>query len=205
MNRRKKRAKRNRRQRAQLDRDHRNISAARAQEPGPWGPFDVWREVRKAVSALITGQPRPTYEKPRPATICRDCQATNDPGASECWLCGRRDWRGDPASPATKPVAETADRARLISFVETILIVLALAVVGAGAVRLAPGLGIAFLILLVPAWIITEKKARSQNQPMSAPRKFAEIVWWMIVIPFLLALSLPALLVVICTGAIGLL
>ncbi len=176
---RKKRAKLNRRQKAKRNRDRQGIAATKAQDP------------------------RPAHEKPRPATICRDCQATNDPAASECWLCGRRDWRGNPASPATKPLAKTVGRARLMSWFETILIVLALAVVGAGIVRLAPGVGIAFLILLVPAWVITEKTARSRKQSMSAHRKLGEILWWTIVIPSLLVLTLPILLVIICTGVIG--
>ena len=203
MNSRKKRAKRKRDQDAKRDRDFRKLSATRARGPGPWGRFDVWSELRNAASALIPGGPGSADEKPRPARICRECQATNDPGASECWLCGRRDWRGDPASPATKLVAETAPRSRLMSWVETILIVLALAIVGAGIVRLAPGVGIAFLILLVPAWVLSEKRARSQKEPMSAHRKFGEILWRTIVIPFLLVLSLPILLVMICTAAIG--
>jgi ribosomal protein L40E len=147
-------------------------------------------------------EPSPAHEKPRSATICRDCQATNDPGASECWLCSRRDWR-DPNPAAIKPHAETTSDARLTTYVETILIGLALAIVGAGAVRLAPGLGIAFLILLVPAWAITEKRSRSRKAPMSAHRKFANIVGTAILIPFGLALCLPIFLICICAAAIG--
>jgi hypothetical protein len=30
------------------------------------------------------------------APKCRHCDATNDSGASECWLCQRRDWREPP-------------------------------------------------------------------------------------------------------------
>ena len=30
------------------------------------------------------------------APSCRHCGATNDPGASECWLCQRKDWREPP-------------------------------------------------------------------------------------------------------------
>jgi hypothetical protein len=33
---------------------------------------------------------------PGPESSCRHCRATNDPGASECWLCSCRDWRGPP-------------------------------------------------------------------------------------------------------------
>jgi hypothetical protein len=40
-----------------------------------------------------------------PEVICRECGATNDAGASECWLCHRRDWRSDGSSPSAKPAA----------------------------------------------------------------------------------------------------
>jgi hypothetical protein len=30
---------------------------------------------------------------PDPEPTCWECGATNDPGASECWLCQRPDWR----------------------------------------------------------------------------------------------------------------
>jgi hypothetical protein len=77
-----------------------------------------------------------------------------------------------------------------MSSVETLLIALALAVVEIGVARLAPRLGIALLILLVPAWAITEWEARRQNQPMSAPRKLAWIVGLTVVIPVMLVVSL---------------
>jgi ribosomal protein L40E len=41
---------------------------------------------------------------PMPELVCRECGATNDPGASECWLCQRRDWQSDGASVPTKPI-----------------------------------------------------------------------------------------------------
>jgi ribosomal protein L40E len=43
--------------------------------------------------------------KLRDPPICRECGATNDAVASECWLCHRRDWRFDVASPAAKPAS----------------------------------------------------------------------------------------------------
>jgi hypothetical protein len=238
MNRRKKRAQRNRQEKAKLDRDHRKISALKAREPGPWGAFGVWRELREAVSTLIAGKPRPAQQEAASAPICRDCGAPNDPDSSECWLCQRRDWKpgaiavsarsesyreelplppGDQARKAAMSddvvamiarhrrerasalSAETPDRARLMSSVATILIVLALAVVEVGVARLAPGLGIALLILLVPAWAITEWRARRQNTPMSAERKFAWIVGVTILIPVLLVvMSLIIAVSIVC-------
>jgi ribosomal protein L40E len=40
--------------------------------------------------------------EPKPERICRECGAPNDPDASECWLCHRRDWRSDATSPPAK-------------------------------------------------------------------------------------------------------
>jgi ribosomal protein L40E len=37
-----------------------------------------------------------------PEPACWDCGATNDPGASECWLCHRRGWRAAEASVPAK-------------------------------------------------------------------------------------------------------
>jgi hypothetical protein len=138
--------------------------------------------------------------KPKPSRKCRDCGATNDPDASECWLCGRRDWRAVSSSPATKPDTETFDRAMWMSSVETLLIALALAVVALGVARQAPGLGIALLILLVPAWAITEWNARSQSQPMSAPRKFVWIVGLTVLMPVLLVVTLLIGVFASCTA-----
>lgn len=33
--------------------------------------------------------------KPKSDLKCRHCRAPNDLDATECWLCQRRDWRGD--------------------------------------------------------------------------------------------------------------
>ena len=39
---------------------------------------------------------------PKPEPTCRECGATNDPGASECWLCHRADWFADGAKASAK-------------------------------------------------------------------------------------------------------
>jgi ribosomal protein L40E len=142
--------------------------------------------------------------KRQSAYICWDCGATNDPGASECWLCHRRNWRADAASPASRSVATTSERAGLtwIHSVDSVVIVLALAVVESGVAMVAPGLGIILLILLIPAWVITEWRARRRDTPMSAPRKLAWIVVATVLIPVVLALSPLIAFFAICTAAI---
>jgi hypothetical protein len=44
----------------------------------------------------------PTEPNPRPERTCRECGATNEPGATECWLCRRRDWQSDGAAATAK-------------------------------------------------------------------------------------------------------
>ncbi len=89
-------------------------------------------------------------------------------------------------------------------YVDSLVIVLALAVVETGVARLAPRLGITLLILLIPAWVITEWQARGLNTPMSAPRKLVSIVVTSLLIPIVLVLSPLIALFAICSAAISL-
>ena len=81
---------------------------------------------------------------------------------------------------------------------ETLLILMAMAVVAIGLLLVAPGLAIAFLVLLVPGWAITEWRARSRKEPMPAHRKVAKIVLTTVLIPLLPILCLFVLLFEIC-------
>lgn len=45
----------------------------------------------------------------KPEPTCWDCGAANDPGASECWLCHRRDWRTAGASIPAKADVSRGD------------------------------------------------------------------------------------------------
>ncbi len=189
------RSRRNLRLRRQRDSDE------RAEKSGLhlWAWWRTWfREVGLAFASTSR------EEKPRAVPICRDCGATNDLDASECWLCQRRDWRADPASAAIKPDAGTFDRLKLFSSLETLLIAMALAVVEVGVARLAPGLGVVLLVLLVPAWAITEWKARHRVEPMPVLHKFGLMAGLTIVIPLLLVVSLLIPLFAICAAALSL-
>jgi hypothetical protein len=144
----------------------------------------------------------PSKTKPKSDLVCWDCGATNDLGASECWLCHRRDWHEffgslsgtKPAikpPPAPSPTLNTGWR----------LIVPALVAVGLGSVLLAPGLVILLLISVLPAWAIAEAIAhrrRKQGLPISTPGKVAWIVALSIVMPFLLGMALLITLFLIC-------
>ena len=92
---------------------------------------------------------------PGPEPTCWECHAPNDPSASECWLCQRRDWRTKTVFTGIAPVSEIA---------RSPLGLVTLAVVLTGTVLLAPGLGI-LLLLLVAAWALTEWRSRRRQQP----------------------------------------
>jgi ribosomal protein L40E len=85
---------------------------------------------------------------------CWDCGAENDPGASECWLCHRRDWRA--SSGDAKPRhTEDLRRATLLALAGRIVVV-ALALVLLGTLAIAPGLLVPLIaypvLLVVPIW-----------------------------------------------------
>jgi len=70
-------------------------------------------------------------QKPQAEPTCRDCGAANDPAASECWLCQRRDWFSDGVSrPAKTAGSRGVDRSKLP--VAGIIIVGAIAILSAG-------------------------------------------------------------------------
>jgi hypothetical protein len=88
--------------------------------------------------------------RPKAELTCWDCGATNDEGASECWLCHRRSWLRPPALPmvpklAPEPSPEPSPSAGLIP------VALALGVVGLGSLLLAPWLSIPLLIVVLLA------------------------------------------------------
>ncbi len=80
---------------------------------------------------------------------------------------------------------------------------MALAIVEVGVARLAPGLGIALLVLLVPAWAVTEWKARQRVEPLTVPYKIALMMGMTIVIPIMLVVSLLIPLFAICSALLA--
>jgi hypothetical protein len=134
--------------------------------------------------------------KPKPDLTCCECGATNDPGASECWLCQRRDWRGPPRSSTSRMPATsgTSDAAWAI-----IAIVLGMVVLG--GIAIAPGLIIVLLIFVLPAWAGAEwiaYRRRRRGLPTSATRKVAWILVLTILLPILLGVALFIAVWVIC-------
>jgi hypothetical protein len=109
-------------------------------------------------------QPKPG---PKPELICRECGATNDPGASECWLCQRRDWRSDGASVPAKPIVSPGgDRSG-----RRIAVAIVVAAVGILGLGMLPdiwndlgGLGTWLLLatLAIPVGLVLRARARGR-------------------------------------------
>jgi ribosomal protein L40E len=134
---------------------------------------------------------------PNSDLTCRDCGAVNDPGATECWLCQRRDWRGPPRfpmSPKPAPLSPTSGNA-------SSLIGLTLGLVALGGIVIAPGLVIGLLIVVLPAWAgaawIAHRR-RNRGLPTSTTRKVVWIVVLSILLPILLGVALFIAFWLIC-------
>jgi len=101
--------------------------------------------------------------EPRWSGPCRECGAENDPGASECWLCHRRDWHASsrlPTSPKPAP-------SRMFGMVLSVNALAALGMVVLGGLAIVAGLFIwPLLVCVLPAWAITE--AIRRPSPRSA-------------------------------------
>jgi hypothetical protein len=139
--------------------------------------------------------------KPKPELKCRHCGASNDPGASECWLCQRRDWRGFTGF-APEPIATYPQPRGLLSTIAGWMVLIAMIAVGLAVFQLAPGLGIIWLFFVGPAWAITEVKARRRIYrsltPMSGIEKALWIMGLTILIPVTVIVALVVALATFC-------
>ncbi len=108
-------------------------------------------------------QPEP---RPLPEPTCCECGATNDPGASECWLCQRRNWFSDPSSGKKETAASWGgDPARVP--VAAVIIIGALAILGAGMGLQASGTYYDLLCLLpVPIPVVLYIWSRFRKRPL---------------------------------------
>ncbi len=99
---------------------------------------------------------------------CWYCNAPNDPGASECWLCRRRGWRhlAGLSPPCESP---TRKRARLVRTIARRMIVIAVIAVLLGPAALVPAVWVPMVLFFlvisaVPAWIVTECKNSRRHE-----------------------------------------
>jgi len=109
------------------------------------------------------------HSAPKPELTCWDCGATNDPGASECWLCQRREWFSDGVrGPAKTGGSQGGDRAgrRVVG----IVVVGAIAILGAAMALDLWNLAYRWifllaLALLVPVLLIIRTRRRKRPVP----------------------------------------
>ena len=123
--------------------------------------------------------------EPNPEPTCRDCGATNDPGASECWLCHRR-------ALAESSILQGASQTRFIAFLRRCSEPDAVRNLGGawpgaiGGLAAAPGLVIVLAVFGVPAWIgalIINDNRRNRGLPTSPAKTIAWIGALTILLP----------------------
>jgi hypothetical protein len=136
-------------------------------------------------------------------TRCWDCGAENDAGASECWLCQRRDWWQRPGPAQSAVVMQPRKPSRPLGSISGLMIFIALVAVILGLWQTAPGLSIV-LFFALPAWGLTELKAyrrRRRGEEMSGAQKLVWIICLTVLLPIVLITALVAALFVICSSA----
>ncbi len=134
--------------------------------------------------------------EPESGPTCWECGATNDPDASECWLCGRRDWHAPhrlPMPMKAEPPPTSGDGSAPV--------LLVLGLVALGGLAIAPGLAIGLAIFALPAWGVAEfiaRRRRNRGLPTSTATKFVWIAMLTVAIPILLGLALFITIWLIC-------
>jgi hypothetical protein len=125
---------------------------------------------------------------PEPELPCWHCGAWNHPGSSECWLCQRRDWRktyGDPPRPFPGPTRGP------FSTIAGLMILIALIAIFLVVFIAFPPLAIALLVFSLPAWAITEQKARKRRRRGESMSGIEKALWIAV-----LTIGLPIMVVV---------
>jgi hypothetical protein len=137
---------------------------------------------------------------PNPEPACWDCGATNDPVASECWLCQRTDWKKYPGLRRGRPAPELPRRGPMSTIAGWMILIAAIAV-AVGLFREAPGLAVVLLVSVVPALTLTEWKAyhrRRRGEPMTVPQRIVMVIVLTILIPILVIIALVVALFTYC-------
>jgi len=137
---------------------------------------------------------------PDPNLTCRDCGASNDRDASECWLCQCRDWRRPPrfgtsAKPAASWISDDG-----LKWTRPLMVV-TLGLVGTGSAIIAPGLVLLLVPVVLPAWYGAEwiaQRRRDRGLQTSTTKKVAWIVALTILLPILGFASLCIAVYLLC-------
>jgi hypothetical protein len=138
-------------------------------------------------------------EKPPASLRCFDCGAENDPGASECWLCHRRNWQARSASTKRRFAEEI--HSETLPSTSGRVVAVALILVLIGTLIIAPGLAIVAVVIGGPPWLagaITKRRASRPGKPMSALGKVMWVLGLSIVSFFLMCVALFIAFWLIC-------
>ena len=106
-----------------------------------------------------------------PPVVCPHCHAENPPGTLMCWICLQ-----PLAEPASRPPAVPSLAPQRTFSLGSLMLVIALIAVCFGVFRETPGLGVALVIVLAPAFLHTLRnvyRRKAEGRPMSAMEKFA--------------------------------
>ncbi len=131
-------------------------------------------------------------KNPESSPVCWDCGAANDEGASECWLCQRREWRRAPRVPMPmkpEPAPESGGGSNLVG--------VALAVVLLGSVVIAPGFALGLAIFVLPAWAVAEHIAHRRRK-RGLPTSMARRLVWIAVLTIIIPIAVGIAVMLIC-------
>ena len=155
-----------------------------------------------------------------PRRICPECRAVCQPRAAHCWLCGGELGRGAEVAGSSVPSGAVfawdrqppgkMDRRPSFQFgLSTLLLMVTFAAIVFSTFKMAPGLGIALVVLAGPALIrvsLRSMAAQASGQPLSASDKAkmaARTTITVVIILAILAVTLVVVagiaLLVICT------
>lgn len=84
-------------------------------------------------------------------TACSECGAALVAGQDRCWLCHRESQSRDPVNPYLAPLPVQEVSAAQFSL-ESLFLLTTLVAVGLGVFLIAPGLGVLFALVTLPAF-----------------------------------------------------
>ena len=107
----------------------------------------------------------------RPTAVCRECGCENDWSASECWLCGRANWRTDGQVFSVKGEPPVQSGLNIVTVMLAIVIVAILLGIGRESPELAIGLGVCAVAACIHT-TIRVRRFRQMNVPVTSMRAF---------------------------------
>jgi hypothetical protein len=109
--------------------------------------------------------------------VCPDCGAPLEGTATQCWLCrAQRHAATHDINPYASPQPLTALAVKNQFSLATLFLIMTLAAVALGALRVAPGLGVFLIVLSVPALARSVIAGRRRLESGETPTVWTKIV-----------------------------